>query len=281
MVVGQVNKFKIGAIIQARYASTRLPGKVLLPLPIANGKPILEHITESLKRNKLIDIIVIATSHNSENNGIRELARKLQVNCFSGSENNVLSRFLSIIKKDNINICIRLTGDNPLVDNNKLTKAINYLIDEDVDYLYTTGLPLGMNFEIFKAESLLKCGEYNLTDIHNEHVTLFLRTSGKFKTQTLNFQTEKILQNLRCTIDYPGDFAFMNLLFSIIDYTSDDLISEINEACTYYPWITEINSDNFQKTQGLSIYDEIKKAIGILRKYELEKAIQVLEKYNQ
>jgi spore coat polysaccharide biosynthesis protein SpsF (cytidylyltransferase family) len=279
MEVGQVNKLTIGAIIQARYASIRLPGKVILPLPIANGKPVLEHITETLKRNTIIDNIVIATSDNSENDVIRGLAQKLRVNCLSGSENDVLSRFLSIITKGNINICIRLTGDNPLVDNNKLTEAINYLIDEDVDYLYTTGLPLGMNFEIFKAESLLKCGEYNLTDKDKEHVTLFLRESGKFKTRILDFKTDKIILNLRCTIDYPNDFAFMNLLFSIIDYSSNDLISEISKAYKKYPWITEINSDNFQKMQGLSIQDEINRAIGILSKYELNKAIGVLENY--
>lgn len=279
MEVGQVNKLTIGAIIQARYASIRLPGKVILPLPIVNGKPILEHITETLKRNTLIDNIVIATSDNSENDVIRGLAQTLRVNCLSGSENDVLSRFLSIIKKNNINICVRLTGDNPLVDNNKLTEGIKYLINEDVDYVYTSGLPLGMNFEIFKAEALLKCGEYNLTDKDKEHVTLFLRESGKFKTRTLDFLTDKIILNLRCTIDYPNDYAFMNLLFSIIDYSSNDLISEILKAYEKYPWITEINSDNFQKIQGLSTQDEINRAIGVLCKYELDKAIKVLENY--
>lgn len=279
MEVGQVNRVKVGAIIQARYSSVRLPGKVLLPLPMVKGKSVLEHIITALRRNPLIEKTFLATSRNTENDPIKKLADKLKVDCFSGDENDVFSRFISIIKPNNISVCVRLTGDNPLVDNNKLTDAINYLINENLDYIYTNGLPLGMNFEIFKSEALLKCKEFNLSDTDNEHVTLFLRDSGKFKTKTLIFPIQEEITNLRCTIDYPSDFAFMNLLMSVIDTSNNDLISEISKVYKEFTWIAEINSSNYQKKQHLNTFEEIELAKEILVKYDLKHAVSILERY--
>ena len=277
MEVGQVDNIKIGAIIQARYSSVRLPGKVLLPLPLASGKPIIEHILTTLKRNELVNETIIATSHSTANDPIRNLADRVNVKCFSGDENDVISRFISILEEYKFSICIRLTGDNPLVDNNKLNEALNYFITEDLDYLYTCGLPLGMNFEIFKSQALLSCKEFELTDSDKEHVTLFLRESGKFKSGIINFTTSNKISNLRCTIDYASDFAFLNLLMSLINYSSDDLLDEITKVVSQYQWISEINSDNFQKNQGLNTIEEINLATKILAKYELKKAIIALE----
>ena len=49
---GQLNRVKVGFIIQARMKSSRLPGKILLPLPIDGKKPIIKYITDSLKLSK-------------------------------------------------------------------------------------------------------------------------------------------------------------------------------------------------------------------------------------
>ena len=58
---------KVVAIIQARMSSSRLPGKVLMPL---SNKPVLEHVVERLSYCKLIEKIVVATSTNIEDNQI-------------------------------------------------------------------------------------------------------------------------------------------------------------------------------------------------------------------
>ena len=69
MVDGQRNS-KVAFVIQARFKSTRLPGKVLLPLPFIDGKPLLLRITDQLKNSKFEHDIIIATSINTENNVI-------------------------------------------------------------------------------------------------------------------------------------------------------------------------------------------------------------------
>lgn len=80
---------KIIATIEARLASTRLPGKVLLPL---GGKPVLQFLVERVKRSKFIDEIIIATSSNIENDAIESLTKEIGIYCFRGSEDDVLRR---------------------------------------------------------------------------------------------------------------------------------------------------------------------------------------------
>ena len=49
---------KIVAVIPARYDSTRFPGK---PLANINGKPMIQHVYERMKKSKLIDKVLVAT----------------------------------------------------------------------------------------------------------------------------------------------------------------------------------------------------------------------------
>ena len=61
------------AIIQARYSSKRLPGKVLLKIM---NKTILEHIVYRLKKSSYIKKIVIATSTSKSDNNIYNAFKK-------------------------------------------------------------------------------------------------------------------------------------------------------------------------------------------------------------
>ena len=139
---------KIGAIIQARYQSTRLPGKVMMPLPLPSGKPLLQHITDSALLSKVIDKVCIATSTLFKNDVIVDFANKQGIDVFRGNDKDVLSRFIALTRKHQFDIVVRLTGDNPLLDAQRLDEAIQYHLDEGNEYTKTQGLPLGMNFEI-------------------------------------------------------------------------------------------------------------------------------------
>jgi len=52
----------IAGIIQARFGSSRLPGKIMLQ---ACGKSMLELMIERVQRSKKLDKIIIATSTNA------------------------------------------------------------------------------------------------------------------------------------------------------------------------------------------------------------------------
>ena len=106
-------KDKVLAIIQARYDSIRFPGKIIKKI---NNKTILEILIRRLTKSKYISKIIVACSNNPNDKALVDICKKLGVDFFIGSENDVLGRFYNAAKKyKGINI-LRVTADCPLTD---------------------------------------------------------------------------------------------------------------------------------------------------------------------
>ena len=60
------------AIVQARMNSQRFPGKMIQPM---GGKPLISFILERVKKAKLVDEIVLATTTTSHDDVLFEEAR--------------------------------------------------------------------------------------------------------------------------------------------------------------------------------------------------------------
>ena len=80
------------AILQARTQSTRLPGKVLEPIC---GEPMLVRCVERIQRAFKIDHLVVATSNDPADDPILALCERHNVDCFRGSQDDVLDRYFS------------------------------------------------------------------------------------------------------------------------------------------------------------------------------------------
>ena len=93
--------------------STRLPGKVLERV---QGIPLIQILINRLSLSKHIDELIIATSTNSQDDILEELANNKGFNIFRGSEKDVLERYYYAAKKFSANTIVRITGDCPLVD---------------------------------------------------------------------------------------------------------------------------------------------------------------------
>lgn len=269
---------KIGAIIQARYQSSRLPGKVLLPLPFPSGEPLLQHIIDKALLSKFIDKLCIATSGLKENDVIVDFANKQGIDVFRGDEDDVLNRFIELTRKHNFDIVVRLTGDNPLLDVERLDESIQYHIKEGNDYTDTQGLPLGMNFEILDANALLKLESESLTKEDKEHVTKFIIDNKKYKKSTLKFNTRELCQ-LRCTIDYPSDFAMMNTLIPLLN-SYDNVCSQILSIQRLYPWVFRINENNNQVKFFTTLEEELNTVLPLLKQLEMKHTLNLLNRYS-
>ena len=90
---------KVVAIISARMTSSRLPGKSLMKIC---GDPVLQHMLTRVKRAKLIDKIIVATTVNKTDDCINDLCKKMGVSCFRGPEQDVLKRYYLAAKKYNV-----------------------------------------------------------------------------------------------------------------------------------------------------------------------------------
>jgi spore coat polysaccharide biosynthesis protein SpsF len=268
----EVGQFKVGAIIQARLGSTRLPNKVLLKLPFGSNRTILDHIFESLNSSTYQIKTVLATSDNEINDKLYEFSKSRDVICYRGDEENVLSRFYEVAKEQKLDIIIRLTGDNPILDTSYLDKALNHLIINKLEYLYTKGLPLGCNFEIMSFNALESAFNNAESTYEKEHVTPFIKKL-KIKKDIL-FLSFEGNENLRLTIDYPSDYALMNLIFSSIEKPS---LKEISLFFEKNKWLMEINSGNYQKKDYDSLEEEIEVITPLLKKMELYRVIKKIK----
>jgi spore coat polysaccharide biosynthesis protein SpsF len=277
MVDGPLDKLRIGAIIQARMKSSRLPGKILLPLPFADGKPLLSWIVEGVRRSRYVNQVVLATSLESENDCLETFSVDYNVPLFRGSEDDVLSRFVAVIKEHNFDIVIRLTGDNPIVDVKTLDEAIEYHISSKRDYTKTSGLPIGTNFEIVSGHALVQLQNYDLTLDDREHVTLFLRRTDFFKKSELQLCKDDNFSHVRLTVDYPSDFAALSVMLSLAKNGVPDL-AFIKEVRLSHDWIFNINADNIQRQQFSTEHDEINNAIGYLEQIGMNRAALILKK---
>ncbi|MEW6600116.1 MAG: acylneuraminate cytidylyltransferase [Nitrospirota bacterium] len=164
------------AFIQARMNSQRLPGKVMKPLA---GKSLLEW---SLERAGMIhrDVrVVVITGSIEANRPIIEWCGKNGVECFVGSEEDVLNRFRRAADSYDASDVIRLTADNPLFDYDAARALLAVHLTENAEYSSNksevgSGLPDGIGVEIFSAETLAKLDGMSLSRSDREHVNDYI-----------------------------------------------------------------------------------------------------------
>lgn len=276
MVDGPQNK-KIAFIVQARMGSTRLPGKILMPLPLETDRCLLNWIIDNLKESSFNNTIFIATSLNSKNDPLEGFCKKNSVTCYRGCEEDVLSRFMEITKTSEFDHVVRLTGDNPFIDIDLLDKSISHHLESGADYTATAGLPLGMNFEIICAKALQGLDEKELSTSEREHVTLHFKNTEGYKLGTF-YPLKEDLSNLRLTVDYSSDYLLVSTILSIAEKRKIlpglDLIKYCLEE---YPWIFTVNQNNIQKNNYKSIQEEIEVAKPILSEYGFNRLISVID----
>ena len=200
-------------IIQARLGSTRLPGKILRNYKNYN---LLNVLIKRLKRSKKVKDIIVATTKQKEDDKIVNFCMRNSIKFFRGPKNNVLNRYYATAKTYDVRNIIRITSDCPLIDPKILDKMILKFKKKKFDYLSNTypepsTYPDGMDIEIFTFNALKAAAKYSTKKSEKEHVTLYIRRSGKFKT--FRFDLTKDISNYRLTVDYLKDFElFKNII---------------------------------------------------------------------
>jgi spore coat polysaccharide biosynthesis protein SpsF len=277
MVDGLLNK-KVAFIIQARMQSTRLPGKILIPLPLGCGKPLLSWIIDEVKKSKHTHEIIIATSVNQANDVLVSFCEQNNVSYFRGDEDDVLSRFTTIAKKGAYDCIVRLTADNPILDCTILDETIAEHFNKANDYTNTDGLPTGMNFEVISTATLLDLENHSLTAADREHVTLFVKNSGKYSIGVYQPTVNPLLKTLRLTVDYPSDYALLSSILaqSVLDENQRG-IKLVEQTFHLYTWLFETNSTNFQKKNYATLAEELEHVKPILEQLEFKKIVSLLD----
>jgi glutamate-1-semialdehyde 2,1-aminomutase len=200
-------KNQVLVIIQARYNSTRFPGKVVKKI---NNKTILEILIKRLNKSKYVSKIIVACSKNQKDKAIINVCKKTGINYFSGSENDVLDRYYQAAKKYKALNVVRITADCPLIDPKIVDQVIINFFLKKVDYASNVNPPTfpdGMDIEIFKFSALKEAYTKAKLVSEREHVTPFIINNKKFKK--FNLQNFEDNSSLRLTLDEKEDFILI------------------------------------------------------------------------
>lgn len=199
------NILMTGIILQARMGSSRLPGKVLKKI---GEKNLLEHIFYRLSYLKHDVKLVVATTTLEKDDVIADFCLSKDIECFRGSEENVLERYYLCAKKHGFTHIVRLTGDNPFTDIEELDNLIDLHLNTGADYTHSFGvLPIGVGAEIFTFKALEDSYLNATKDNHREHVNEYIQENPDlFDISVLQVSAEKNKPEIRLTIDTEDDY---------------------------------------------------------------------------
>ena len=192
-------------IIQARYSSKRLLGKVLKKIL---GVTVLERVINQVKKSKKISKIIIATSKHNTDKKIHNFCNKNKINCLSGPLNNVYKRFYSIISKEHCKSFVRISADSPLLDPSLIDRAVTFFNKNKCDIVtnvFPRTFPKGLSVEVVNSKIILDFLLKIKKKRHQEHVTSFFYDNYKdFKIK--NFYNKINNSNVNLSIDSLDDF---------------------------------------------------------------------------
>ncbi|KGO97186.1 hypothetical protein Q767_00855 [Flavobacterium enshiense DK69] len=217
--------------IQARLGSTRLPGKVLLPFYENNS--ILDLLVQNIKSNFSNISLVLCTSINNSDDLIAGFCKKKGIDCFRGSENNVLGRFLEASDFYNVSTIVRVCADNPFLDILFLKELLDFYFDNpNADYWSfknDEGIPVikthyGFFAEIVSKKALQAVLEETDDNLYLEHVTNFIYSQSGFEVKLKSLPHYlKNRTDLRFTIDDIDDFENLKPVYQYYKNNNQDI----------------------------------------------------------
>mgnify|MGYP005847231253 CR=1 FL=1 len=230
---------KTVAIVQARMGSTRLPGKVMRRI---GGRPMIDILLARLASSERIDEVVVATSTSPKDDGLAAHIASIGYRCFRGSQADVMARYTEAAEEAGADTIVRLTGDNPLVDPEIVDNAIIGFEKAGVDYCSNCierTYPDGLDVEVFSLSALKKAGSETQDPYDREHVTPYLRESGKFVIASIKEPDDN--SDLRWTVDEEEDFTVISRIFG---HFAPDIYFGWREVLRLHKESPELFADN-------------------------------------
>ena len=221
----------ISAIVQARFSSTRLPGKVLREI---NTRPMLSYMLERVAAAQTTDRVVVATSVEPSDDPIVELCQREGIPCYRGSLDDILDRYYQAALRMKCDVVVRLTGDCPLIDPRVIDTVVSVYQAGQYDYVANTAppdatFPDGMDVEVFSFAALERAWREAKKPSEREHVTFYFWKDPQLFS-TFRYDLPEDLSKYRLTVDYPEDFEVVSSVLTELypqnpQFTIEDVIA--------------------------------------------------------
>jgi spore coat polysaccharide biosynthesis protein SpsF len=235
------------AILQARMGSTRLPGKVLMDL---GGETVLARVVRRLRRAKLIDELVVATSDSRIDDAIVRECHRLDVPTFRGSEGDVLDRYYQAARLCTADTVVRITSDCPVIDPQLVDETIRAFQQQHADYAsnaLSRTYPRGLDTEVLTTVALERAWNDAHKPYEREHVTPYLYEHPElFRLVSQCGQID--YSQYRWTLDTPQDLELLRAIYARFSNQDNFGWGEVIQLVEREPELAELNSGVIQKT---------------------------------
>ena len=215
---------KVLLITQARIGSTRLPGKVLLPV---GEETLLSIHLKRLRECTTVNQIVVATTFEDRVDGLIDICREADVDFYQGNLEDVLDRFYQASIKYQPDWVVRVTSDCPLLDPRVVDQVVSKAIESDVDYcanIITEDFPDGQDVEVFKFSALDRAWNEATLKSEREHVTPYIRNNSDLKGGDLftahDVKCYSNFNSIRMTVDEKSDLIAIRRLIDELGISS-------------------------------------------------------------
>ncbi len=195
-----------------------------------HGRTLLEHLIDRVKLAQ-VDCIVLCTSANPEDDPLEELASDNGIDCFRGSEDDVLERYEIAAAKFHVDFAIITWGDEVFCDPSYIDSIVRLASAQQPppDLAVSDSLPegtytYGVNIDALHGVVQTK------SSANTEVWRKYFEKNPNYKIATLPIKPEHQRKDLRLTCDYPEDFQLISAIFDGLykgknDFTLDEIIA--------------------------------------------------------
>lgn len=231
------------ALVQARMASTRLPGKVLADIA---GEPMLVRVVQRVRRARSVDEVVVATTDQPEDEAVVELCRRHGVECYRGQALDVLDRYVQAARAYQAELIVRVTGDCPLIDPSLIDRTVQAMLDAGARFAanrlpWDRSFPIGLDVEVCTIEALEAAGREADTPEQREHVMPWLY-DGRSADEVVLVRHQADLSGLRWAVDEPADLDLVRKIYAAFDGRDDFTWQEVLELIEADPNLRQLNA---------------------------------------
>lgn len=238
---------KVVTIIQARTTSTRLPGKVLLPLA---GQPLLLRQVERVYAARLVGTVVVAIPTDVRDDVLLRLCQQSGIPCFRGHPHDLLDRHYQAGLTYHADVVVKIPCDCPLIDPQVIDRVLAaYLVDptayDYVSNLHPATYPDGNDVEVMSMFALKQAWREAKRDFEREHTTPFLwENPGRFRLGNVTWETgQNYAMSHRWTIDYAADYEFLSTIYAALySHRPRFSLADILALLQAHPEIADLNA---------------------------------------
>jgi 3-deoxy-manno-octulosonate cytidylyltransferase (CMP-KDO synthetase) len=117
---------KVLAVIPARQASTRFPGKALAPIA---GRPMIQHVVERVREARLVSGVLVATDDSGIKKAVEDFGGEAVLT--RADHRTGTDRVAEVAFHREAEIYVNVQGDEPLIDPGTIDAVVEAILEDD------------------------------------------------------------------------------------------------------------------------------------------------------